>query len=250
MKRKVYGLPYKGNKSRLAERILSLLPPAEHLIDLFAGGGAITHCAMMGEKYRHIHLNDINPMMVYAFQMALNGYFDHTDHFVTREEFYRLRDTDPYAAICFSFGNDTRTYAYGRNRMGKPQSGRVEHRERIRRIRKMAHTAHTCSLTYSASDYREVYIPSHSVIYADIPYQDTRKYPGPQFDYPAFYEWASTQTQPLFVSSYSLPAEHFIPIQEWESLSTINAQRPKRVVERIFIPCHQQDLVYPLIGLH
>ena len=41
-----YGLPYQGSKAELAERIVALLPEAEHLYDIFAGGCAVTHCAL------------------------------------------------------------------------------------------------------------------------------------------------------------------------------------------------------------
>ena len=34
-----YGVPYQGNKSRIADIIISLLPPGERLVDLFGGGG-------------------------------------------------------------------------------------------------------------------------------------------------------------------------------------------------------------------
>lgn len=111
-----YGLPYKGSKTKLAERIIDLMPRAEHLYDLFAGGCAIAHCALVKGKYSHIHINDINPMMPQAFVKALQGGFDNEDRWISREDFFRLKDTDPYAALCFSFGSDTRTYIYGKDK--------------------------------------------------------------------------------------------------------------------------------------
>lgn len=33
-----YGVPYQGNKSRIADRIIHLLPEGERLVDLFGGG--------------------------------------------------------------------------------------------------------------------------------------------------------------------------------------------------------------------
>lgn len=42
-----YGIPYLGSKNKLAERIVSLLPRAEHLYDVFCGGCAIAHCAAL-----------------------------------------------------------------------------------------------------------------------------------------------------------------------------------------------------------
>ena len=112
----IYGLPYKGSKTKLAERIIDLMPRAEHLYDLFAGGCAIAHCALIKGKYGHVHINDINPMMPQAFVKALKGGFDDEDRWISREDFFRLKDTDPYAALCFSFGSDTRTYIYGKDK--------------------------------------------------------------------------------------------------------------------------------------
>ena len=104
----------KGSKSKLADRIVSLFPRATHLYDLFCGGSAISHCALLKNKYQHIHINDINPMMPKAFVKALQGGFDDEDRWISREDFFRLKDTDPYVAICFSFGNDLKTYCYGK----------------------------------------------------------------------------------------------------------------------------------------
>ena len=109
-----YGLSYKGSKSKLTERIVGLFPRATHFYDLFAGGCAITHCALLKNRFQHIHINDINPMMPQAFVKALQGGFDNEDRWISREDFFRLKDTDPYVAICFSFGNDLKTYCYSK----------------------------------------------------------------------------------------------------------------------------------------
>ena len=109
---KSYGICYMGSKNALAERIVALLPSASHLIDVFAGGCAITHCAMKSGKWQHVHANDINEMIVGAFLRAINGEFIGERRWVSHEEFNRVRDTDAYAAICFSFGGNMRNYAY------------------------------------------------------------------------------------------------------------------------------------------
>ena len=110
-----YGLPYKGSKNKLAERIVNLLPRATHFYDLFSGGCAVAHCALTKGRYEHVHINDINAMMPQAFVTALQGGFEDEDRWISREEFFRLKDTDPYVAICFSFGNDLKTYCYGKD---------------------------------------------------------------------------------------------------------------------------------------
>lgn len=109
-----YGLPYKGSKNKLAERIVRLLPKRAHLVDLFCGGCAVSHAAMVMGKYKHIHINDINWMCPTLFIDAINGKYNNESRWISREEFFRLKDTDPYVAVVWSFGNNMRDYLYSR----------------------------------------------------------------------------------------------------------------------------------------
>ena len=109
-----YGIPYKGSKNKIAENIIAQLPPAKHFYDLFGGGGAMSHCALLSGKYEFVHYNELNPLVFKAFKMALNGEFESETRWISREDFERLKDTDPYVAICFSFGNDLKNYAYNK----------------------------------------------------------------------------------------------------------------------------------------
>ena len=109
-----YGLPYKGSKNKLAERIVHLIPKRTHLIDLFCGGCAVSHAALLIGKYEHIHINDINWMCPTLFIDALNGKYNDESRWISHEDFSRLKDTDPYVAIVWSFGNNMRNYLYSR----------------------------------------------------------------------------------------------------------------------------------------
>lgn len=110
-----YGIPYKGSKNRIAENIIAQLPSAKHFYDLFGGGGAITHCALLSGKYEFVHYNEFNPLVFKTFKMSVDGEFKGEARWISRDDFKRLKDTDPYVACCFSFGNDFKTYAYGKN---------------------------------------------------------------------------------------------------------------------------------------
>lgn len=109
-----YGLPYKGSKNKLAERIIDLFPQKENLYDLFCGGGAITHCALLGNKFKKVYMNDINPMCTQLFIDSVKGKYKNETKWISREDFFRLKDTDPYIAFCWSFGNNCKTYIYGK----------------------------------------------------------------------------------------------------------------------------------------
>lgn len=65
-----YGLPYKGSKEKIADRILDLMPSAGKFYDLFAGGMAVTHAAMLRNKFGKVICNDINGEMMTFFVEA------------------------------------------------------------------------------------------------------------------------------------------------------------------------------------
>ena len=109
-----FGLPYQGSKNRIAKRLVDALPPAPVLYDVFCGGCAVTHAAMLSGKYQRFVINDRRGWLPDAFRKAIHGGYAHEDRWISREDFERLRSTDAYAAMCFSFGNDYRSYMYAR----------------------------------------------------------------------------------------------------------------------------------------
>lgn len=111
-----YGIPYTGSKNSIAEKIIGILPPAEHFYDLFGGGGAITHCAVLSGKYKYVHYNELDPLVFKGFKMAVNGEFKDENRWISREDFFKLKDSDPYVAICFSFGNNCKNYCYSKDK--------------------------------------------------------------------------------------------------------------------------------------
>lgn len=110
-----YGLPYQGSKNKIAEFIISKLPRAEHFYDLFAGGCAITHCALVSGKYNHIHANDIQVKYPQLFYDAAHGKYRNENRVITRDEFFILKDSDALVELCWSFGNGRTTYLWDRN---------------------------------------------------------------------------------------------------------------------------------------
>ena len=110
-----FGMPYKGSKNSIAQHIIDVMPPAEHFYDLFGGGGAMTHCAALSGKFKYVHYNEFNPVVCEGFMKAVKGMYKTEDRWISREDFMNLKGSDPYVAICFSFGNNLKTYAYGRD---------------------------------------------------------------------------------------------------------------------------------------
>ena len=110
-----YGLPYQGSKNKIAEFIISKLPRAEHFYDLFAGGCAVTHCALLSGKYNYVHANDIQIKYPQLFYDAAHGKYRNENRVITRDEFFILKDSDALVELCWSFGNGRTQYLWNRN---------------------------------------------------------------------------------------------------------------------------------------
>ena len=111
-----FGLPYRGSKNKLASRLADFIETGRTLYDVFCGGGAVTDYMMRAGRYQRYVINDVNPLMPKALEMAFRGEFKTERRWISREDFFRLRDTDPYAAICFSFANGMHDYAYSKDK--------------------------------------------------------------------------------------------------------------------------------------
>lgn len=139
-----------GAKSKIAEKIIDLLPSATHFVDLFAGGGALSHAALLSGKYQHIHANDITDSVV-LFKDAIEGNLDkyEPERFRTREDFKAEKDDNPFVRIVYSFGNDQKTYLYSRQiedykravhemiYAPTPNERRLKYREVVRQIERL-----------------------------------------------------------------------------------------------------------------
>lgn len=113
MAKKSWGLPYMGSKNSIAKDIVNALPSGERLVDLFAGGCSITDCSLKNtNKFTRFLVNDLNGWSPQTYVKALAGGFKDEERWISRKDFFRLKDTDPYVKLCFSFGTGLKTYMY------------------------------------------------------------------------------------------------------------------------------------------
>ena len=232
-----------GSKSGIAEWVISKLPPADVFVEPFAGGCAVTHAAILSGKYKRIIFNDITDS-TQVFLDAIRGRFKDEDRWISREDFKRLKDTDPYVRLCFSFGNDQRAYAYGDiepykrafhyavvfqdldpfKELGIPipksvvrSDNRKSRRLSVKRYLKWARGNSIGSLQRLESlqslqnyqgDYRDIPIPTKEscVIYCDPPYRGTAGYLN-KFDFGEFDDWCRAHKDNLFISEYNMPKD-------------------------------------------
>ena len=111
------GINYKGSKNRIARKIIDLLPPAETFIDLFAGGCAVTHAAMLSGKYKRFIMNDIDGRGIRVFT---GEYKAKPSDWISREMFFKnsslpVSDQDAFIACEWSFSGNMKDYLYGKH---------------------------------------------------------------------------------------------------------------------------------------
>lgn len=233
-----YGIPYKGNKSKIAEELLAQLPSGKRLVDLFGGGFAITDCALRKYPYKweKFYYNDFNPLLQPLIMDAIHGKYNpdkYKPKWISREEFHERKNTDGYIAFVWSFGNNGRDYLYGEDveetrrkawefvvdgipsditegielKTASIHDRRIEWQAktkgRLQDLERMQALVQLESL--SRLDYRDYKYQDGDVIYCDIPYDEDGKYTyyGGGFDHKAFYEWANTLPVPVYYSNYT-----------------------------------------------
>jgi site-specific DNA-adenine methylase len=229
---KNWGMPWMGSKNDIAWELVHAIPKAETLVELFCGGCAITHAAMVSKRWKRFIINDILPTAE-IFDRAIHGKMKSYERFVSRREF---KETDDLVIkMLWSFGNDLQSYIWNGEKerikgyavqmltakslkerrafwmkfikelkeqiryedLKKLKDERLESLERLERLQ---------------SDYREVKIPQNAIIYCDIPYRNTSGYLN-GFDHEEFYKWVKEQKVPVFVSEYNSPLTQ---VAEWE----------------------------------
>ena len=106
-----YGIPYQGSKSRIATWVVDQLPASHTLVDIFAGGCAVTHAALLSGKWDDIIANDLTdgPQI---FLRAIHGEFADYDYVPTREEF--KASDDSVVRILYSFANNMHGYLWNK----------------------------------------------------------------------------------------------------------------------------------------
>ena len=111
---KQYGMPYMGSKDKIAAWVVGNLPTRKNFYDLFAGGCAITHRALLEGRWENYLANDLDGRMPRLFLDAINGKYADEKEWISREKFKARKDTDPYISACWSFGNNGQDYMYSK----------------------------------------------------------------------------------------------------------------------------------------
>ena len=253
---KHYGVPYQGNKSRIADIIVNILPNGKRLVDLFGGGGAITHCALLSNKWENYLYNDINPLITTLFIDAVNGKYHDENRVITRQDFEELKDTDAYVKYIWSFGNNGTGYLWGKDiedikctachsllddtlnerrlsfihfiQMLKESKDITPNRlAPLERLQALTQLEALQRLEISNISYKDYKYQDGDIVYCDVPYEKDSKgncndY-GVYFNSKEFYKWVKDQPYQVYFSSYEISDDSFYKIKLKSVMSLIGA---------------------------
>ena len=302
-----YGLPYMGSKNAIVPYLIKSIPSADNFYDLFAGGCAVTHGMLLQNKFKHYIINDLNAGITELFMDAINGKYKNEKRWISREDFKRLKDEEPYVAFVWSFGNKGTNYLFSEEveerkkalwysrvlhdpslfqEMGIITDGsrsdikkhkeeykqkyikwylkkhqptdkqlqslesleslqRLQSLERLESLESLQSLQSLESLERFNVSYEKVPIKPNSVLYCDIPYENTAKYVVGDFDHKKFYDWACNQNELVIISSYEISDDRFMEVDYIKKRSLLGGasqEESSNKNEKLFIPKHQKEL--------
>ena len=257
-----YGIPYMGSKDKIADDILSVLPRGKRFVDLFGGGFAMSHAALLSGKYEQVFYNEINPLLPKLIKDALAGKYANERRWISREDFSRLKDVDGYVRYIWSFGNHGDGYLFGKDQehikklghdfvcFGKDIHGvpniaetdmrvrrlylqrfikkntgercELQELERLQRLQRLQQLERLQRLEINCGSYLDYKYQKGDIVYCDPPYEDTAKYDNDGFNHKQFYDWVASREFPVYFSSYEISDSRFYKIYETEKISLLN----------------------------
>lgn len=268
-----YGILYMGCKDKIADDILSVLPRGKRFVDLFGGGFAMSHAALLSGRYEQIFYNEINPLLPKLIKDTLAGKYANERRWISREDFSRLKDVDGYVRYIWSFGTKGDAYLFGKDKepikklghdfvcFGKDIPGvpniketdmrvrrlylqrfikkntgekyELQELEQLQRLQRLQRLEINCG-SYLDYQYRD-----GDVVYCDPPYEDTAKYDKDGFNHKQFYDWVASREYPVYFSSYEISDNRFNVVWQTEKQSLLNNSKATKKVVTEYLYCNK-----------
>ena len=215
-----------GSKNRHAKEILSIIlkdrRPNQYYVEPFVGG-----CNVIDKVVGNRIGADSHYYLIEMWKALCNGYFQPFK--VTKEQYNHIRDNkDAYQPFEVGYVGFNCSYSgkwfggYAGEVKTKIGTIRDYQDEAIRNIKIQINNLK--GVQFYNKSYDELEIPPESIIYCDIPYQNTTKYTG-DFNHNKFWDWGrlmSKSGHKVYVSEYDAPND-FECIWKKEAKSSLSA---------------------------
>lgn len=246
-------MKYMGSKSRIANNIKSIL--TKHLtkdrwyIEPFAGGMNMI-CNINHQKRL---ASDNNNYLISMWIYLCNGYefpkkiskeiYSEYRKKFNQKGFSGLGNTLEEAMIGWiGFMGSFNGRFFDGGYSGHDVKGRDYISEQIRNT--LSQVEKMQGVKFLSGNYDIIDIPKNSVIYCDIPYNDTKQYSTSKgFDHESFWQWCREKTNDgndVIISEYKAPQD-FVCIWEKKVTNAMNIKKTYNPTEKLFVHKSIQD---------
>ena len=118
----------------------------------------------------------------------------------------------------------------------------LERLERLQSLQSLEALERLQSLQMFTKSYDEVPIKENSVVYCDIPYENTAEYVNDGFNHKKFYDWAYNQKELVVISSYEVSDNRFKRVINLKKNSNLQGGFGNIKNEGLFIAKNKIDL--------
>lgn len=125
----------------------------------------------------------------------------------------------------------------------------LERLERLQSLQSLESLERLQSLQMSTGSYDKVPIKENSVIYCDIPYENTAEYVNNGFNHKKFYDWAYNQKELVVISSYEISDDRFKRVINLKKNSNLQGGYGNMKNEGLFVAKNKIDLWNKMRGI-
>lgn len=223
-------MKYMGSKNRHAKEILSVIPRilGQLWVEPFCGG-----CNLLDKVEGPRIGADKNKYLIAMWHALQEGWTP--PEFISEEEYYGIKNTEDYCKPeLYAF------VAIGCSYAGKWWGGfaRREGRNYCRESRDnvLRQVSKLQGVKFICANYRDLYIPPKSLIYADPPYANTTRYKD-KFNHVAFWGWCDQKVKEghdVYVSEYAAPEDWDCIWSKKVNNTLVQNTGSKQGIERLF----------------
>jgi len=234
-------MKYMGSKNRIAKYILPIMlknrKPNQYWVEPFVGG------ANMIDKVHGKRIGADNQEYIIALYNSLQAGWKPPIE-VSRDFFFEVKNNkDKFTKELIGYLGTQLTFgcewwgSFRRDNIGKRKYDLEAYNNIIKQQPNLINIEFVCC------DYRDLKIPSRSLIYCDPPYRGVRKYVGnDKFDSDKFWQWCrdmSKQGHTIYISEYNAPDDFECVWQKEISTNAnnnIKSGQGLKAIEKLFTP--------------
>ena len=235
---------YMGSKARFSSEILPIIlegrSAEQYYVEPFCGG-----CNVIDKVEGNRIANDGNPYLISMWRSLVNGWtppttIDHEFYSSVRECYNKQLDSytsDLIGWVGFMGSYNGRFFDGGYSGHSvalKNGATRDYIGEAVNNILRQVSSLQ--GTTFVSTNYKNLVLPSCSIIYCDPPYEGVKKY-NYSINHKEFWGWCRLKVEEghrVFISEYNAP-EDFTCVWEQAVKTSINPAATKHAVEKLFI---------------